>query len=251
MDRKNYINLKRTDQSKYIYRYISFKRLYQLFSTQENALVRPASWDDPFENYILNSTAQVRNGSRHEFGFRDKVYGQCWTTERRSDAMWRIYSTRVKNGRFSGVRIRTTIERLANSLTEGLETNAKMHAFIGRVRYVYDKELWTAPSRIFSKGFSPRMVAQTLLIKRKAFLHEKEIRIIFRDVHNEPSADGLFRYKINPHTLIDQIMIDPRTDPTKIHNLKKEISEKTGFQGVLVWSLLYKHPKKLVFSVGL
>ena len=62
-------------------------RLYQMFDERENVLVKPSMWDDPFENFILDARTRASDGKLRHFGFRDRVYGQCWTTEQRSDAM--------------------------------------------------------------------------------------------------------------------------------------------------------------------
>lgn len=50
------------------------------------------------------------------FGFRSDFYGQCWTLKSTSDAMWRIYSPKK-----DAVRVRTTIRKLAESLSCGLD----------------------------------------------------------------------------------------------------------------------------------
>ena len=73
------------------------KRLLELFQTRHNVLVAPEKWDDPFENFILKSDRVSRRG----------WYGQCWTWQRASDAMWRIYS-----GDKNGVRMRSTPAKL-------------------------------------------------------------------------------------------------------------------------------------------
>lgn len=75
-----------------VYRVIPRHRFFELFSERKNALVLPANWDDPFENFILRSQVQTADGKIDKFLLHNKLYGQCWTLHKRSDAMWRIYS---------------------------------------------------------------------------------------------------------------------------------------------------------------
>ena len=56
---KNYININREEQNKAIYRVFSVDRLLKLFEKKENVLVKPKLWDDPFENFMMNSTVSL------------------------------------------------------------------------------------------------------------------------------------------------------------------------------------------------
>ena len=51
---KNYIDIDQKDYSKRIFRIFSTDRLIEMFEKNENVLVKPELWDDPFENFILN-----------------------------------------------------------------------------------------------------------------------------------------------------------------------------------------------------
>lgn len=244
MNQENYLNLKESEKDQYVYRIISTNRLYELFSTRTNVLVRPVKWEDPFENFILKSPARLSDGTIAQFGFHSSYYGQCWTLTATSDAMWRIYSPTS-----DGVRVRTTIRKLAASLGTGLGQWAHIQAFIGKVRYLRDKELIEFGNSVFAAGLNPVALAHTLLVKRKAFRHEREIRLLYADNRNAPAND-VFRYDIDPHALIDQIMIDPRLATDKAKALKEDVIQKTCFKGAIKRSLLYAPPKGLIFPVG-
>lgn len=240
----NYLNLDNHDKDRYVYRIIATTRLYELFRNRENVLVRPAEWKDPFENFILNSEAQLPTGEIVRFGFNNDFYGQCWTLLTTSDAMWRIYSPKARS-----VRIRTTVGKLGDSLSAGLDEWAHVQTFIGKVRYLSDRALLNFAENVFADGLNPPALAETLLVKRKAFIHEKEVRLLYFEKSNN-SAGNLFRYSVDPHALIDQIMIDPRLPADKVANLKIEIRDNTGFTGAIKRSLLYAPPKDMIFPIG-
>lgn len=77
-----------------------------------------------------------------------------------------------------------------------------------------------------------------MLVKRLAFRHEREVRLLFFHPGAVPTP-GLFQYGVNPHELIDQIMIDPWMPTKKALVLIDQIKEKTGYNGEIKRSLLY------------
>ncbi len=243
----NYLNIPKPERRRFIYRIISVERLLELFETKQNVLVKPSKWNDPFENFILRSRVRLPTGEYARFEFHDKFYGQCWTLHRASDAMWQIYSPQS-----DAVRIRTTIGRLANSLWVALEKWAHIQAFIGKVRYLPDKKLISFAKNMFRDIDIPQSAhfAQTLLVKRPAFKHEREVRLIHFQHDDTKSRDDIYRYDVNPHELIDQIMIDPRMPVQDANDLKKKIRSSTGFKGEIKRSLLYAPPPELVLSFG-
>lgn len=241
---KNYINLKDKELDKPIYRIISIERLEQLFSSKQNVLVSPKKWDDPFENFILKSKIRMDDGEVGEIGFRDTYYGQCWTTHKASDAMWRIYSEKSQ-----GVRIRTTIRKLAESLsnTQGEWKNSS--CFIGKVEYLRKQKLLEFANNVLIGMPQSKDFARTLLVKRPAFQHEREVRLIYSDINKKNTKD-IFSYTINPHELIEQIMIDPRLTVDEAKKIKSKIRLKTNYTGKIKRSLLYAPPEDMVFRFG-
>jgi Protein of unknown function (DUF2971) len=156
-----YLDLTVAERAKYVYRVISLERLLELFQKRQNVLVAPEKWDDPFENFILKSGRVSRRG----------WYGQCWTWQRASDAMWRIYS-----GDKNGVRMRSTPAKLL----ESLPGSAQGKAFVGRVRYLPEKPLMRFANDALAPGHLKLAsnAARTLLVKRPAFEHEREVRLL-------------------------------------------------------------------------
>jgi hypothetical protein len=86
------------------------------------------------------------------------------------------------------------------------------------------------------------ILAQTLLVKRPAFRHEREVRLLYIPYDKNQVAKNLFSYCVDPYTLIDQIMIDPRVSKENWVELKQKIRNRTKFQGEIKRSLLYAPP---------
>lgn len=79
--------------------------------------------------------------------------------------------------------------------------------------------------------------------------HEKEIRLIQLDWGNELPKNDIFSYEIDPHELITQIMIDPRIGYQEFEKIKNDIRKRTGYQGDIKRSLLYRLPETVTLEV--
>lgn len=247
LSKNNIIDIDLNMKDQYVYRIISVERLIELFSNKQNVLVSPKKWEDPFENFIFKSKARLPDGEIVDFEFGDNFYGQCWSRHKVSDAMWRIYSPES-----NGVRIRTTIPKLADSLASGLKHWQNEQCFIGKVKYLNNKNMMNFANTVFKGKINPEAyeLAKTLLIKRPAFKHENEVRLLYFEKDSGQSG-SIYKYDIDPHALIDQIMIDPRLEYSDFQKVKAEIKSKTNFKGKILRSLLYSPPKNMVFPFGL
>ena len=142
----------------FIYRYISFESFVGMIQNQALTFVLPELWEDPKEcSYffeMLNATDDMYNRIIPCILYF-KTYAQCWTKLSESDAMWRIYSY---NNRAIQIKVATqTIEQLSDVSIVPVE-------YSDHIEIDFDK-----PAKVFLR---------TLAIKRLAFQHEKEIRLI-------------------------------------------------------------------------
>lgn len=235
----------------HLYRIIPLRRFYDLFRSHQNALVRPKLWDDPFENLALNSQCVSASNPNQvgTFSFKDDVYAQCWTRHKASDAMWRIYSKGPAGT--DGVRIRTTARKLLDALAASQPQFHTTSCFLGTVSYMNDQQMQSFAQTHFANGLGTdgKLIAETMMIKRMAFAHEKEVRLIFIEPNSSPMARDLYPYAIDPHAMIDQVMLHPRLDASDAAQLKADIATKTGFRGQVLQSMMYSPPQGFHFVI--
>lgn len=84
------------------------------------------------------------------------------------------------------------------------------------------------------------------MVKRPAFKHEREVRLVFVPQASRDDESDLFSYAVSPHQLIDQIMIDPRVSASDAIALKARLRRTTRFSGAIKRSLLYAPPPNLM-----
>jgi len=200
-----------------LYRIFSRERFLELVRTGRNTLVRPRMWDDPFENFFLNCTAVTDDGKDVSLEIiRDKWYGQCWTTQKDTDSMWRIYSQNK-----DGIRVRSTVRKLFSPLWGCFPSHdRKLMCFMGRVNYLDRNEIEknVGESVVEHVISDAKRIANTLLLKRSEFSHEQEIRILFHDIRSKNNS-SIFQYEIDFNEFIEEVTLDPRSNDDELKML--------------------------------
>ncbi len=253
MIHQNYLNLQEKDIDRPIYRIFSVDFFFELFKENELTLVRPSMWDDPFENFVLNSKKVYKDGRVVYWGNRTHLYGQCWSFKKEDDALWRVYSPKKES-----IQVSTTPRKLFECIYNQVN-NKDEGVFIGKVRYLNLKEL---RKQIFDIddvlkdkkywGYNYyKTIANSLLIKRTIFSYENEVRIIYNslgheneqlEAHNkEDKYSGLKHFKIDPLSLFDSITVDSRIGESEFAKINKRI-KNYGFNGEISKSKLYDIP---------
>jgi len=147
-----------------------------------------------------------------------------------------------------GVRISTTPTKLREQVKPSVkEAGYKWRA--GAVTYMSQAELNRNARQIKDElrtNFTIRRAADPLFMKRDAFRHESEWRamVYCPDQSAAESKPGL-AISVDPHSLIDRILLDPRAPEELVGAFKFYFEKKLKFKGEVVRSVLYKSPKPL------
>lgn len=142
----------------YLYRYISFEAFVDLIQKQALTFVLPELWEDPKESApFLEFLKGKENGFERAlfYAAHNKTYGQCWSRLAESDAMWRIYSFNKH-----AIQIKVSTKKL--SLLPDIT--------VVPVQYM--------DNFVIDSNKGMQSFLQALAIKRTAFQHEKEVRLI-------------------------------------------------------------------------
>lgn len=139
--------------------------------------------DKHIVNSVRHSTQQGRNST----------YVNCWRMdEHESEAMWKLYCPNNQ-----GVVLQTTYQKLANSISDN-------QFLMGMITYIdYENAFFQAADNLF----------YSVMHKRKAFEHEKEVRIatMRHDFENIPFPPGkTINWDISE--CIEQIYINPYSE---------------------------------------
>jgi len=210
---------------------MNFHHVVQLFERRELFFAHPSSWQDPYETRLIHQE-------------NHKIYAQCWCSKGVSDAMWRIYSPN-----HLGIRISTSTKKLRQAL-EKAKKQGGFDIRQGDVSYLSQFDLNKKARALHAEladSFYISKAIDLLYVKREAFDHEAEYRVVLTDQNAEPDqvAKGL-RVPINPTQLIDSILIDPRAPDELAAALAYYFTEKIGFKKKVQRSVLYKTPTPLV-----
>lgn len=251
-DHNNIIDIPNIDQR--IYRVIDSEYLLDLFKRYMFVLTRPHLWDDPFENVLLKTRVVNPSGEVIDCrGIHDIFFGQCWSdNQKETDATWRIYSPNK-----TGVRISTTVSKLFKAVYNSWDRMNKYQStdvFIGKVAYKSTSDIiQSIHDSVTKKVFTGSELAHRLLIKREEFQHEQEVRLLLVDpLHCIPCREKLCELNIDPKSLIDEIVFDPRMSDSKFLHFKIQLDALFQLEKqkpIIRKSELYSLPNIIINSV--
>lgn len=235
-----------------IYRVFSFWRFCDFLQAGQLTLICPEKWDDPFENFLFSVPARLSNGRKLDMtDVRRSVYGQCWTLNEESDAMWRIYEP----GKGEGVKVKTTARSLFDAVHDGLVSIEKHPCvYLGKMQYrttAEIRQIMANPGErnAFYEGLSEGW-SRALLVKRMEFEYEQEIRLIYwpgKRVREEDKDS--FCISVDPNELIEEVVLDPRLNKSHFE-MRKKFLKHLGYKGPVLLSSLYEAPdlQKIVWD---
>lgn len=245
---------KRLKEKPYIYRIELLERFYKLLDNKELVFVNPDKWDDPLENLIFNSTV-IKNGKPFQNPAKENIFSQCWSYEGDSYGIWKIYTTKSDDSgvikRHMGVRITTKLDKLKE-----ISRLNKGEFYYGIIDYKWKYQLDKLPKdkRILNalKITEPDVKhIETLLIKRKSYSYENEIRLFcIPDNSLVDSKDNhLCRLKLNPLDLITSVRFDPGMEYKEFKKHKEKLVTEYGFIPSQVTQSTYFKKNKYVIKI--
>ncbi|WP_210456097.1 DUF2971 domain-containing protein [Pantoea ananatis] len=213
-----------------LYRIISFEHAVQIFEKGELFFSHPSNWEDPYETRLIHKE-------------NHKIFAQCWCTNGVSDAMWRIYSPN-----HLGIRISTSTKKLRAALEKGIigsQKKVRMSDVSYMSQYTLNFESKKTMEEL-KNDFDIIKSTDFLFMKRAPYEHESEYRVVVID-EKPPKGNGV-TISINPHQLIDSILIDPRAPKELAEALVFYFKQKIGYTRRCEKSKLYKMPSPLVIE---
>ncbi len=203
-----------------LYRYLSLSQFMSFVESKKTYLTNINLWQDPWEA-ALHKLPTMRDDGSLEMPIHsshENMYGQCWSLNADSDALWRIYSPNRE-----GLMIKSTAKKF-------LLIKEIMHGLLGRVIYSNFDD---------SKDF-PQGSLEMALVKRKAFEHEIEVRLITvaEMVKGEWNGSPFISLDLNPMEFIEEIVIDPRAEEWFVTTVI-DYCKRVGFKIIPFQSKLY------------
>ena len=176
-------------------------------------------------HWSIDKTINHWNLTIRDGASRGSTFVNCWYEEvEESEAMWKLFASQEY-----GVAIRTTPIRLVGSFTEQLPD------YFGRVSYVaYDRHLMPVTE------FPP------VFFKRRAFMHEREVRAVVAPDHRIEKAEQENRSPgiecpIDPERLIQAVVVSPYS-PGWLLDVVWSVLEKYEIDATVERSILERRP---------
>ena len=245
-----------------------------MIENKQNVLVRPSSWDDPFETMYSKSSVRV-NGVEHPLD-ASHWFGQCWSATKESALMWQAFAPMAKQRTIcedideckqkKGVRYVKIMVRAFN-IIKSLKETGRENLCIGVVDWIrYFQESRTEFEKAISEvkqyhEWIPNMITRgvsyqelyplyPLLTKRDAFKHEEEVRLLILDMSSN-TEQKILPYDFDPSN-IEEIVLDPWTPNEEVEKIKNGLREKMKNEKVVIEkSKLYSDDFKYSIQVAI
>ena len=250
-------NVMNVDLDTPIFRLFNEKRFFEMLESKSLMLLHTTFWEDPFENFLLNARWENAQGQPVDVSsVRDSYYGQCWTLREECDGLWRNYRGTSSNPTTpaAAIKVATTVGKLMDQFYDMTNPHHEHAYFMGKVRYCSDAEIhayFTQPEVMNTTEHQVNIrYPDTMLVKRKAFSYEEEVRLIFSDTSGSAArranpSNGLHPVAIEPNTLFDYIELDPLIKAPTAAAAQARIAA-AGYTGRVTQSTLYNNPNFVV-----
>ena len=252
-----------------LWRYTNFEVFVNLLDTEALYFTRADKFEDPYEGFIPQSIMDAYKQSLkrvtpaefveaimkwHEAS-RKYVMCSCWHQNVvESMAMWEKYHMRN-----SGVAIKTTGEKMKNSLT------SEYSIYIGKIEYIYGNTDDDQYMQNFLQNDIPlakKLTYFPYLQKRKEYEHEQEVRLIvdidpfIRDALNNQTVENVdsfletglpdicdigMLFNVDVNRLIDEVIVSPYAKDWITETLRSVV-QKFGFNFEVSPSTLLDDP---------
>jgi len=227
----NFINIEKTELDLTIYRYLKLSDFINLLNNQKLILKKPRSWNDEFENIILEKYEKSFQKAQIKRNYRDCLFAQCWSLSPNNKDLWKFHAS--PNEIISNeIRISTTIGKLHEELTIRNNQVKEHSCFIGKVSYLKSEEILSKMDEFIgvfrNSPDDTRKIAESALFKRDEYKDEKEIRLIFVDLF--PYNKDKMEHPSSPLFYINDIFINPVLRNDVIKEYIKIIKNSIGSQ---------------------
>ena len=230
---KNIIRLgeRHENQAHSLYKYMNVQRAIEFLESGDYYFVEPMSWTDPYEKRFYTA-----DYSSVCFTPR-QCFCTCLTDSISSEAAWKMY--RNSNGGLADRTVRFEFNRkILFSVLDNNKSSAKV--YFGNANYDFTtkeiNELHCPSNSNYDKYFTnidEEKFLHLLLIKRKAFKYESEIRFFILPEHREEiyldedlevfHSLKLQFSKEQMESMIESISIDPSCSDIECDMIKTKI----------------------------
>ena len=216
-----------------IFRYVPLKFIKKILQTKSLYFSNVLNWEDPYECFLFKQRIFTESGGDFKnSGFCPVYFGQCWTTRKESDAMWRIYSVKSKDlkqdkEKLEDVAIKIEIESvvLEKNLQNLCRYNTEKKIECREVIYTDSDYIKDAIKNIHQMNFYniQDLMLKSLFYKRKSFEHECEYRFIVQVPPQEVEPQASHMMIDFDATAIKEYIADPRLSDEQFQRIKSEL----------------------------
>lgn len=219
------------DKDVFLYKIFSYENFLKWIKNDEVRFNQVSKWEDVYELFLFKQNYK-NNGNNIDFDSASKaIYGQSWSLDGNSDALWRIYSPDKLS-----VKIKVSTNKIIELLNNSNALTQKAGIYIGKVEYYDEKTIIDKIKNEYIPNgiLLEETIVDSLFVKRDSFSYEKEVRIVLWKEYNlncplkqclgcaksnnypqkdcQPIVSPYLNLKMHPADFIEEVEFDFRLD---------------------------------------
>lgn len=237
-----------------LYRFMPINYLEDLIKNERIYLCQVTKWEDSWEfpsRFIKNKHKPSSNHpslylTQNANIIQNELYGICFSQIMDTDALWRIYSHNK-----SSVCIKTSVKSISNAVfnpimnKEFTDRIGVVDGFIAPVQYFKIDEVSIEDIYLAENAKYYPAYMYPAFVKRNAFEHEHEVRLIIYPPISCTGSNGIF-LKLGTMDFIEEIILDPRLNETEESTIRKRLK---GCKHLIRKSHLYDIPEFILDNI--
>jgi len=231
-----------------IYRVFSLEKFLTSLNSNQLFLFKAKHLEDSYEAFLLKQLIWKEDGSEN-YPFPElsleNFFIQSWTFLEESYLLWNAYAPNK-----DGIIVKSTIGKMIELFLKNDVSWGKF--FLGKIEYWSQIEIikYFEDKKIVNKlvsGNGFEVLIKSLLIKRKAFEQEDEVRLIYVSSHNHGKDQKISQHGFTFESrhlfneLASEIILDPRIESIRYASIS-DLIKKIGYTGKISKSTLYDSP---------
>ena len=229
-------------QNKTVFKYMNLETALICINEGTLRLSEPDRWVDKYEGRFYN--ANYNNLKLCVTKDTPKLYACCFTYKKMSEAAWKAYNGDARGLRMNTVQFEIDVNGLRKQLLQNISSSDKVYE--GRVDYsVSDHIIETLHKKsscghqAIVRNFDLKHYLTLLLLKRKAFSHEYELRLFLNKNGDTQKKQSFVDIPMDWKKVIKHINVQDTLSEIELLLLEKICQDKGINKSVIKKTSLY------------
>lgn len=223
-ERQNFCYLGDKCRNTTVYKYLNLESVLLCLENSNIRFQQPSEWPDKYESLFYNATYD-RLGISDDL--HPKLFACCFTTAKMSEAAWKVYSYDKNGLAHRCVKLAINLNKLRDALNDygkknGFKVYESLMDYSLNDEEIINLHKKSSPyyAELFDNFDGLNAYLSLLVIKRKAFSYENELRFFLVPDDCHKNLETIEDVTLSLSNLIESIAVDDKCSDMEMNILK-------------------------------